>query len=384
MASLIVRENARGTSYLIRWGRDTGRASETFFDRASAEQFKSLVELHGGWPPGWTPGVGFAVDRGLATFAQAAEAFLAAREATAGSAAHAGYKAILEKQFLPRWRTWAVEDIKLRDVQAWIAERGKTVTSKTLGNEHGVLSGVMQQAQREGWRIDNPCTLTTKPKARKTERIDNLTPPQFAVLLECAKEDVRPLMLTAVGTGLRFSELVALTPASIITDHTGTRIRVHQAFKREADEDGVMRRVLGAPKTTKSFRDVYVAGQLAAMLRELASRGGQWLFPTKHGNAWRYSTFHGNRWAPAVEAARLKDPSIPDPCRFHFLRHSYAWWSLSAGSSLAELQEQMGHESILMTKNVYGGLNPMARAASAQWPAAVTDTFVMPAKALPA
>lgn len=44
------------------------------------------------------------------------------------------------------------------------------------------------------------------------------------------------------------------------------------------------------------------------------------------------------------------------------LRHSYAVWALSDGVPLEHLQDQMGHATIAMTKDIYGGFVPTARA----------------------
>ncbi len=40
------------------------------------------------------------------------------------------------------------------------------------------------------------------------------------------------------------------------------------------------------------------------------------------------------------------------------LRHSYAVWALSDGVPLEHLQDQMGHATISMTKDIYGGFVP--------------------------
>lgn len=371
MASIEKRPNG---AWRVRWTDRSGRPSETFDTEAEALDFKRLVEAHRGWPPGWTPGVGYDEAQGRTSVREAFESFLAARQVSAGAHTLGRYRSVGDRLVLPRWGRLPIDAIRLEDVQALVADlhaAGKS--AKTIRNVHGVLYGLFQHARRSGWRTDNPCELTTLPAARKAREIDYLTPEQFAGLLEAARPDVRDLLLVAVGTGLRWGEVTALSPASVVRDHTGVRLRVFQAWKQEPGHDGVATWVLGRPKTQRSFREVYVTGRVADLVEKLAADGGDWLFTAPSGGPWRYPNFHENRWAPAVRAAREAGVALPEPCRFHFLRHSYAWWSLSAGADLASLQDQMGHESIQMTKDRYGGLNPLARAASAAYSAAIVD-----------
>jgi integrase len=42
--------------------------------------------------------------------------------------------------------------------------------------------------------------------------------------------------------------------------------------------------------------------------------------------------------------------------RFHDLRHTHAAWLISAGVPLPVIQRRLGHKSIQITVDVYGGL----------------------------
>lgn len=368
-------------AWRVRWVEGGRRVTETFPTEQAALEFKALVELHGRTPPGWVLGVGFDVAGGRTTVREAFDAFVASRASSASAYTLSRYRSAFEAHVLPAWGPLAVDSITMRDVQALVNDRHAAgASAKTVRNLHGVVHGMMQHARRMGWRQDNPCEVTALPKATRRVDVDYLTAPQFSALAQAAHQDVRTMLLVAVGTGLRWGELTALTPSSVVTDQMGTRLRVTRAWKMEPDHSGVMRWELGSPKTTRSFREVYVAGRLADTLQQIASEGGPYLFTAPRGGPWRYPSFHEGRWTPAVDAARKADPSIPDPCRFHFLRHTYAWWSLSAGADLASLQDQMGHESIQMTKDRYGGLNPLARAASAKFSALAVDALPVPLK----
>ena len=80
----------------------------------------------------------------------------------------------------------------------------------------------------------------------------------------------------------------------------------------------------------------------------------------------RLANFYTNVWRPACERAGFGD----DHPRIHDTRHTHASWLISDGMSLEQVQDQLGHESILTTRNVYGHLLPalgvaVGRSASA-------------------
>jgi integrase len=56
--------------------------------------------------------------------------------------------------------------------------------------------------------------------------------------------------------------------------------------------------------------------------------------------------------------------------KIHSLRHTHASWLISLGIQLEAVQDQLGHESILTTRGVYGHLLP-ALGAAGHAPAAI-------------
>ncbi|NWF28479.1 hypothetical protein HW130_19780 [Streptomyces sp. PKU-EA00015] len=61
MASIVERLKRGGSAtFQVKWRQDGEWQSEKFGERPAAEQFKKLVEAHGGqWPHGWVRGEGF-------------------------------------------------------------------------------------------------------------------------------------------------------------------------------------------------------------------------------------------------------------------------------------------------------------------------------------
>lgn len=368
MATIETRTTKSGTTWRVRFGRGTDRAGESFHSLAGAESFRRDVERAGNtWPPGWTPGVGYGDDERV-TFDEAAQRWMAAREVTTSPQTARRYRSILEHEFLPLWRDWPVDAIGLEDVQGWVGGRHRRGSSRaTIENYLTVLYGVLERATVLGQRSANPCRLVVLPaRAKRPEAHGYLTREQVWALIDAADRlehrDAAAFIHAAAITGARWGELAALVGADVERDDSGIWVRVSKAISIQPDAEGVVRGVVTTPKTEAGYRTIYVAPADGAWLVEHAAaitRGP--LFPAPRGGVWRYSTFHTYRWQPIVAAAR-EDVELPAEIRFHHLRHSYAWWAMSAGVELEFLRHQMGHTDINMTARTYGGMTTAGRA----------------------
>ena len=133
--------------------------------------------------------------------------------------------------------------------------------------------------------------------------------------------DLWPLIATAIGTGMRRGELLAM--------------RV-----RDLDIDRGMI-VIPQGKSARARRSVPLGGEVLDLLRlwvESRSLGEEDLvFGTITAEALRPA------WEDARRAAGLED------VWFHDLRHTYAVHCAKAGMPLGELQQRLGHASITMT-----------------------------------
>jgi integrase len=69
----------------------------------------------------------------------------------------------------------------------------------------------------------------------------------------------------------------------------------------------------------------------------------------------RHSVYRERVWLPAVRAAGLEARGITP----HGLRHSHVAWLIAAGTPLTAIQRRLGHKSITVTSDTYGGLLPV-------------------------
>jgi integrase len=229
------------------------------------------------------------------------------------------------------------------------------LSPKTISTHHGLLSDLMNLAVIEGHITANPCRGARLPRAgeqnRRGERF--LTHAEWAAIHAALPDRHKALPLFLIGTGLRWSEATALQVRHVNLE-LGVA-SVQQAWKRPK-KGGT--RELGPPKSLKSRRPVMLATQIVEALRPLVE--GQpptaFVFRSKTGGALWHSSYYEKVWTPACEKAGVDRP------RIHDLRHTHASWLIEQGASLEQVQDQLGHESILTTRKVYGHLQPAMRA----------------------
>lgn len=274
------------------------------------------------------------------------------------------YRRVYDRHISPALGSMPIDSIERTHVAALIntlarPAKGKTkaLSAKTIANVHGLLSATMNEAVLQRKIAANPCGGLRLPRTGETERAEErfLTHAEFDRLYEATPAHYRPLILTLVGTGMRWAEAQALRVGEVDLDGLGT-IKIIRATKWIPGEGHVD----GVPKTKKSRRTIIIPSQVKRTLEPLVRGRGrdEHVFTSSTGLQIRHSTFHRLVWKKATAAAKL-DP----PPRIHDLRHTHASWLLEFGMSLEQVQDQLGHESILTTRKVYGHLQPAMREA---------------------
>lgn len=235
---------------------------------------------------------------------------------------------------------------------------------KTIKQAIHLLSTVMQRAVDEGLIATNPCRGIRLPDQARPDTATEarfLTHDEAARLIAATPAHYKPLVTFLFGTGVRISEATAVQ-ARHVNLEAGT-VRIEQAWKRVPGGDPPWQ--IGPPKTRRSRRTVNAAVPALLAVKPLLGKPRDLVFTTASGGPVRLANFYTNVWRPACERAGL-DPSP----RIHDTRHTHASWLISDGMSLEQVQDQLGHESILTTRNVYGHLLPalgvaVGRSASA-------------------
>jgi integrase len=182
--------------------------------------------------------------------------------------------------------------------------------------------------------------------------VDIPTKDELRAMLVAAQDRWRALVVTAIFTGLRASELRGLTWDDADLEQEVIRIR------QRADRWNK----IGSPKSDTSKRDVPLAKMAVNALREwkLACPKGEknLVFPNNEGNVESRIVIH-RQGLGALQKAVGISPDIRHPkYGMHSLRHAAASLFIEQGFSPKRVQALMGHSTIQMTFDTYGHLFP--------------------------
>jgi integrase len=168
------------------------------------------------------------------------------------------------------------------------------------------------------------------------------------------------LIVTALYTGVRISELLALTWGDVDLCPGVVHVRAQLS---PAHHGGPARRV--APKTASGIRDVPLVTQLAALFRDAQRAArftapGDYIFATSKGTPLGHRNGEGRALQRAAAVAGI----APAP-RYHDLRHTFAsHLIIDRGLDVAQVSRMLGHASVATTLNIYTHLFDDARHAT--------------------
>jgi integrase len=244
---------------------------------------------------------------------------------------------------------------------------------KRVRNDLGAL---LSNAQEDGLVARNVVreirSRRRRGKERQAERrakrklrvgVDIPTPEEIRAIVSALQGRWRPLLLTAIFTGLRASELRGLRWANI--DLVKRELHVRE----RADEYNV----LGRPKSGSGDLTPIVVKALREWKLECPKGKLDLVFPTPKGQVQGLHVIvkRGHKPAqidadvsivvPGAHGKPVKRAKYPG---LHALRHFYASWCINrrtdGGLELPPkvVQERLGHSTIAMTLDIYGHLFP--------------------------
>ncbi|MDT4941033.1 MAG: hypothetical protein QOJ34_1122 [Pseudonocardiales bacterium] len=263
------------------------------------------------------------------------------------------YRGIVHGHLIPAFGTLTLPKIHPQLVRVWMAEQtAGPLSASSVRQNAAVLRSCLRAAQEDGHLATLPTHGLRLPRAdRRRARVLSL--PEVFALIDIAPPKWRTAVATAVFTGLRLGELLALTRDDI--DLARGVLTVNATLTEVPGRTPRMLRE--PPKTDAGVRDVPLIPLIADLLREhLASLG-----PTEDGvvfanGAGRFvekHNFYRDCWYPTRLAGGY--PKMV----FHELRHTAASLLLAhASASLAELKVILGHSQIAHTVDIYGHLVP--------------------------
>jgi integrase len=210
-----------------------------------------------------------------------------------------------------------------------------------------ILGAMMKRAVVWRYIGENPVQYVDRVKPKHRE-MDYLAPEEIRRLLDAASPEYRPLFATAVLTGARQGELLALRWGDLDLERRVLFIRRTYYPGHGFTE----------PKSASGRRAIKISPELSAILREhreaIGGGAGDLIFGNGTGNPIDATNMLAREFRPALERAGLRQ------VRFHDLRHTYAALQTASGENFKFIQQQMGHASITTTMDLYGHLLPEA------------------------
>lgn len=243
-----------------------------------------------------------------------------------------------------------------------LESRSKAMAAKTVR----ALSSVMREAMRRGLVAQNVAAdVKVTRSSREKARVEIPTKEELKALIDHADEDFKPLVMTAIMTGLRASEIRGLRWCDV--DFRDATISVNQRADKFCH--------LGPPKSKAGYRAIPIGPVLVNLLREWKLRcpNGEHdlVFPNSDGGVLDYSHLMKRRFNPLQVKAGVADvvmesgkpkldaegqPVLKARYGFHALRHAAASAWIKQRIDIKRLQVWIGHENIELTIGTYGHL----------------------------
>jgi integrase len=278
------------------------------------------------------------------------------------------YKQHLRLHIAPRIGAMKLSQLTVPAVRVFedrlAKDRSPTLAHKVLRS----LGAIVTDAQERGLVAQNVVRGLRRGRARRSDArqrgklkagVDIPTPAEISALIARLVGARRLLLLTAIFTGLRASELRGLRWADI--DLKRAVLHVRQRADRYQR--------IGRPKSAAGERTVPLPPMLVNTLREwkltCPKSAGDLAFPNQCGNPHVLTDIIKRSFHPAQVAAGIVNAKGRAKYGgLHTLRHFYASWCINRKVDgglelpLKVVQARLGHASIQMTADLYGHLFP--------------------------
>jgi integrase len=197
-----------------------------------------------------------------------------------------------------------------------------------------ILKAALNHAWREGKIPSDDAWRRVEPfEEADAARVRYLTVDEAKRFLNACEPDFRRLAQTALVTGARYGELIALRASDFNPDSGTIHVRTSKSGKG---------------------RHIVLNDEGAALFKSLAAG--------KAGEAILLSKADGTPWKAAHQARPMteacKRAKIDPAASFHVLRHTWASLAVMAGAPLMVVARNLGHADTRMVERHYGHLAP--------------------------
>ena len=295
------------------------------------------------------------------TLAELAETWIAGFEAQVAAGERSertleNYRYHLDQHLLPQLGKRRLQELTTDDAARLIAAlRTQGLAPKTIAGALVPLGRILALALRRGYITDNPLRrleASERPRIqRREQRV--LNHQEIGKLFAACLPSYRPLLTTALYSGMRLSELLGLTWGDVDLAAGVIHVR-YQLSRPHIDKPAVRVRL----KTNAAVRDIPLLPQLAVLLKrhKLSSPySGErnFVFATGLGTPLGYRNVERRGLRRAANNAGLVKDGDP-PLRVHDLRHTFASHLIvDLHLDVAQVSRILGHARPSITLDTY-------------------------------
>lgn len=268
-----------------------------------------------------------------------------------------GKKAIFKNQILPKLGNVKISEISEEHIYKFhqdllsmtcLREKDKSLSNQTLIKVHKQLSAFLNYCVRKKLVPYNPASVVGNFKKVKKEK-EYLTYQEFMQLLSVV-DNIRDLFIIQLlfYTGLRISEMLALSTDSIVTTEQGTSLNITETYykgkiRQKAKTDEAMDDLFLDDITVETYKTFLE-------YRKAHNITSKYLFANNRGKC----EVIGDKAIRDMLKKYLKRAGIDKNITPHKLRHSHAALLIYMGKTLEDIKARLRHKDIRTTSNEYG------------------------------
>lgn len=220
----------------------------------------------------------------------------------------------LEEDFKDKY----FNEITQEQIEKYRTKRKEVVGICSVNREIALLKHMYTKAIEWGKVTENPARKVKVRLNEEVQRVRFLMPQEISRLLSHCPDNLRPIVIVALHTGMRKEEILSLRWSQVNLE-TG---------------------IIHLPKTKNhNSRNIKMNQTVKKTLSEMEKRG-EFVFCKANGE--RFSKLPGP-FEDVVKKAGIED------FHFHDLRHTFASTLVLAGKDILVIQKLLGHKKLDMT-----------------------------------
>lgn len=250
-----------------------------------------------------------------------------------------------------------LKSINRAKYQAFMNEYGKVHSKNTVQKTSGTIKHFAQDCIADHLITDDFTNrITLVWDASRTWKVEYLSVAEIKALIKQIEDGLDPrytsryMILTAIYTGMRIGEIMALTWANI--DFYKNVISVKKSYQYVTG-------TIKDPKTPSSIRSIRVSKNFLDILNQLRLNQQPYVFANKKGKV-PSSNACNKELRLLMDKAGIKKQGF----HFHSLRHSHVALLLYEGVPLFAISKRLGHANMSITAQKYAYLIDELKAKS--------------------